>query len=378
MRNFDILCLSPRIWGERIGRIQHLMRVAARHHRVLVVERAAHLTEDAPLVASPGRDPSGIRIFRPADRSWRAGTMRVRTSLRTIFGSADTSHLMAWVDSPRVLPLVPAGAAATLICDLRDPMQVSSATLAKADLLLTSGSGAYQASRQLHPRPYLFPHAVDVDHFSRARTRHREPPDQATIPGPRVGFWGTLDERIDFELLHALARRMPHVHFVMLGPLERGGRERVVPQSNVHWLGSRAYADLPDYVSGWSATLLPFVRNDATRFMSPPQIPEFLAAGRTVVSTSVRDVLHPYGASGLVKVADTVEGLAAALESAFRGQSIEWQTTVDRYLRALSWESTWEGIEHLVNRMLQQRTAAPVAEGRHGTLTSLTPASVMH
>ena len=378
MRNFDILCLSPATWGERIGRLQHLMHVAARHHRVLVVERAAALTEDAPLVAAPGREPSGIRIFRPADRSWRVGTMRVRTSLRTILGSADTSHLMAWIDSPRVLPLVPAGAAATLICDLRDPMQASTASLARADLLLTSGSGAYQASRHLHPRTYLFPNAVDVEHFSRARTRHQEPPDQAVIPGPRVGFWGTIDDRIDFHLLDALARRMPDVHFVMLGPVERSGRDRLLPHPNVHWLGSRAYADLPDYVSGWSAAILPYVRNDATRFMSPPQIPEFLAAGRTVVSTSVRDVLHPYGASGLVKVADTVEGFAAALESAFRGQSLEWQTTVDRYLRALSWESTWEGIEHLVNRVLQQRAEAPAGEGRSGTLAALTPASVMH
>jgi UDP-galactopyranose mutase len=378
LRNLDILCLSPSTWGERIGRLQHLMRVAARNHRVLVVEQAANLSEDAPLIAAPGRDAPGLRIFRPADRSWRLGETRVRTALRTIFGSSDRSRIIVWVDNPRMLSLVPAASDAPLICDLRDPMQAGTAALSRADLLFTAGSGAYQASRHLHARTYLFPHAVDVDHFSRARTRHREPPDQAMIPGPRVGFWGTVDERIDFDLLDALARRMPHVHFVMLGPVELPGREHVMSRGNVHWLGSRAYGDLPDYVSGWSAALLPFARNDATRFMSPPQIPEFLAAGRTVVSTSVPDALHPYGASGLVKIADTVEGLAAALEAAFRGQSVEWQTMVDRYLRALSWESTWEGIEHLVRRVLQQRAEAPAAEGRPGALTALTPASVMH
>jgi hypothetical protein len=354
------------------------MRVAARRHRVLVLEQAANLTEDAPIVAAPVHDGSGIRVFRPADRSWRLGGSRVRTSLRTILGSADRRHLLLWIDSPRMLGLVPPDGASTLICDLHDPMQAATASLSRADLLLTSGSSAYQASRHLHPRTYLFPHAVDVEHFSRARTRHREPPDQAMIPGPRVGFWGTVNERIDFELLDALARRMPHVHFVMLGPVERSGRERVVSRPNVHWLGSRSYVDLPDYISGWSAALLPFARNDATRFMSPPQIPEFLAAGRTVVSTSVRDVLHPYGASGLVKVADTVDGIAAALDTALRGQSAEWLTTVDRYLRALSWESTWEGIEHLVNRVHQQRAEAPALEGRMSQLAALTPASVMH
>ena len=378
MRTFDILCLSPSTWGERVGRLQHLMRVAARHHRVLVLEQAGNVSEDAPLVSTPGREASGVRVFRPADRSWRVGTSRVRTSLRTILGSADTSRLMIWIDNPRVLSLLPSGAGSTLICDLKDPMQAAKATLARADLLLTSGSSAYQASRHLHPRTYLFPHAVDVEHFSRARTLHREPPDQAMIPGPRVGFWGTVDDRIDFELLEVLAVRMPNVHFVMLGPVERSGRERVMSRPNIHWLGSRSYADLPDYISGWSAALLPFASNDGTRFMSPPQIPEFLAAGRTVVSTSIRDVLHPYGASGLVKVADTVEGISAALETALRGQSAEWLTTVDRYLHALSWESTWEGIEHLVNRVLQQRAELPAREGRMSGLASLTPASVMH
>jgi len=354
------------------------MGVATRHHRVLVVEQAANLSEDAPLVAAPERGTSGVRVFRPADRSWQPGTPRVRISLRTILGSADRSRLMMWIDSARMLRLVPSDAGSTLICDLRDPMQAATATLSRADLLLTSGSSAYQAARDLHPHTYLFPHAVDVDHFSRARLRHREPPDQARIPGPRVGFWGTVDERIDFDLLDALATRMPHVHFVMLGPVEHGGRGRGHSRANVHWLGSRSYVDLPDYISGWSAALLPFARNDATRFMSPPQIPEFLAAGRTVVSTSVRDVQHPYGASGLVKVADTVEGIAATLDGALRGQSAEWLTTVDRYLSALSWESTWEGIAHLVNRVFQRRAEAPAVEGRKIGLTSLTPASVMH
>ncbi|HKP28105.1 MAG TPA: glycosyltransferase [Gemmatimonadales bacterium] len=354
------------------------MRVAGRHHRVRVLEQAANLTEDAPLVPAPGPEGSRVRVFRPADRSWRVETPRVRTSLRTILAAADSARLMVWIDSPRVMPLVPSDLAFPLICDLRDPMQAATATLARADLLLTSGSSAFQALRNLHPRTYLFPHAVDVEHFSRARNRHREPTDQAKIPGPRIGFWGTVDERIDFELLDALAVRMPQVQFVMLGPVERGGRERVVSHANVHWLGSRAYGDLPDYISGWSAALLPFVRNDSTRFTSPPQIPEFLAAGRTVVSTSVHDVLHPYGASGLVKVADSVEGIAAAIDAALRGQSAEWLTTVDRYLRALSWESTWEGIEHLMGRVLQQRSEAPAVAGRVSALATLTPVSVMH
>jgi UDP-galactopyranose mutase len=283
-----------------------------------------------------------------------------------------------WLDHPRALSLVPQRAAPAVVCDLRQPADAGTALLDRADLLLTDGAGGFEASRHLHPRTYLFPHAVDVEHFSQARARRREPLDQAGIPGPRVGFWGTVDDRIDFQLLDALAARMPDVHFVMVGEVSRGGREPMSSRPNLHWLGSRPYADLPGYASGWSAAILPFARSEATRFLSPPQIPEFLAAGRTIVSTPLRDVMHPYGASGLVSVAETLEGFVAALESAFQGQSVQWLTTVDRYLRALSWESAWEGIEHLLNGVILRRDVASSGERREGRLPALIPAAVMH
>jgi len=376
LTNFDILCVSPTPWGERVRRPQHLMRVAARQHRVIVIEQAHNLSEDAPLVAC-STTSDGIKVYRPAERTWSSPRPRVRTSVRTILAGADPSHLAVWVDHPRALSLVPGGET-TVVCDLHDPGTADEGSLAGAELLLTDGSGGYEASRRLHPRAYLFPHAVDVEHFARARARHREPVDQSLIPGPRVGFWGTIDDRIDFGLVEGLASRMPNVHFVMIGPVERSGRERMGRLSNLHWLGSRSYADLPDYVGGWNAAFLPFARNDLTKFLSPPQIPEFLAAGRAIVSTPLRDVQHPYGASGLVKVADSLEGFVAAIQETFRGHCVEWLTTVDRYLRALSWEATWEGIEHLVNGALRRRATRPVPERRAERMGSLTPAVLMH
>ena len=378
MTNFDILCLTPSRWCERVRRMRHLMRVAARHHRVVVVEESDYLSEDTPLATSNAGGESGIRVYRPADRAWSMSRSPVRTSVRAILDAADPSHLTMWVESSRGLALVPSRNRPIVVCDLHAPARAGSDSLAVADLVLADGVGSYGAARQLHPRSYLFPHAVDVEHFSRARARHREPPDQAMIPGPRVGFWGTIDARIEFGLLEALAARMPQVHFVMIGPVERSGREGMRARANLHWLGSRAYADLPDYASGWSAAILPFARNDATRFLSPPQIPEFLAAGRSIVSTQLPDVVHPYGASGLVTVADTTEEFAKALEATFAGQRVEWLTTVDRYLRALSWESSWEGIEHLLNAELRRRTAASSIDRREERVRSLTPASILH
>ena len=364
MRPFDLLCLTPHLWVDRVRRLQHLLRVAARNHRVVVVEQAANLTEDTPLLACPSLAPDKVRVFRPADRYWSSGSTRMRTSLRSILGSVDREGLVMWVDDPRVLPLVPSDPAITLVCDLENPLATGARLLSRADLLITEGASGFQASRHLHPRACLFPHAADVEHFAGARKRHQDPADQARIPFPRVGFWGTVNDRIDFALLDAVAARLPAVQFVMVGPLERSSRERMTPRGNIHWLGDRPYADLPAYAAGWDAAILPFARNEATAFHSPPQIPEFLAAGRVIVSTGLRDVIQPYGASGLVRVADTAEGFASAIEAARQGRSAEWLATVDRYLQALSWQASWEGIEHLINTVIEQRRAPAPVERR--------------
>jgi UDP-galactopyranose mutase len=231
----------------------------------------------------------------------------------------------------------------------------------------------------LHPRACLFPHAADVEHFARARQMQQDPTDQAPIPFPRVGFWGTMNDRIDFALLDAVAARLPEVHFVMVGRLERSCRERMSPRGNIHWLGDRPYADLPLYASGWDAAILPYARNEATAFLSPPQIPEFLAAGRPIVSTGLRDVIQPYGASGLVRVADTAEGFASAIEAARQGRSADWLATVDRYLQTLSWQASWQGIEHLINAAIEQRRAPAPSERRVRYTPGLHPAvSLVH
>jgi glycosyltransferase involved in cell wall biosynthesis len=352
------------------------MRIAAKHHRVLVIERAGTITADAPLAASTTVE-AGIKVYRPAERAPDRARPPMRTSLRAILGAVDTSHLAVWVDHPRVCSLVPKRESPVIIWDLRDPGTADAGTVACADLLLADGVAGYEASRRLHPRAYLFPHAVDVEHFARAKSPHRTPIDQSLIPAPRVGFWGTIDDRIDFGLLEALASRLPTVHFVIIGAVE-SGHERLGSMRNLHWLGPRAYADLPDYAGGWNAAFLPFALNEGTRFLSPPQIPEFLAAGRPIVSTPLRDVQHPYGASGLVKVADSIDGFVAALQESFRGHGVEWLTLVDRYLRALSWESTWEGIEHLVNGTLRRRIPVQPPAWSGERMATLTPAAVMH
>ena len=95
-------------------------------------------------------------------------------------------------------------------------------------------------------------------------------------------------------------------------------RYRSLGAANIHYLGMKPYEVLPDYLASWDVAVLPFARNEATRFISPTKTPEYLAAGCAVVSTSIRDVIRPYGDLGLVHIADTVDEFVAAVEVALR------------------------------------------------------------
>src|SRR4051794_1186902 len=167
--------------------------------------------------------------------------------------------------------------------------------LTRADVVFTGGQSLYEAKRGAHPNVHAFPSSVDVNHFAAARRRHDDPPDQQAIPRPRIGFFGVVDERMDMALLSGVAERRPDWHLVLLGPVVKIDPAVLPERANVHHLGPKPYAELPQYIASWDVAMLPFARNEATRFISPTKTPEYLAAGRPVVSTSIRDVVRPYG-----------------------------------------------------------------------------------
>ncbi|MHC5827657.1 MAG: glycosyltransferase, partial [Nostoc sp.] len=159
----------------------------------------------------------------------------------------------------------------------------------------------------------------------------QEPEDQAHIPHPRLGFFGVIDERMDIELLAGIAEARPDWHLVIIGPVVKIDPANLPQHENIHYLGGRDYKQLPAYLAGWDLAMLPFARNESTRFISPTKTPEYLAAGRPVVSTSIRDVVRPYGESKLVRIADTVSEFVAAAEQGMQEDTAasEWLSRVD-------------------------------------------------
>jgi UDP-galactopyranose mutase len=237
---------------------------------------------------------------------------------------------------------------------------------ARADLVFTGGHSLYEAKKAQHPRVHAFPSSIDRDHFMQARSLDpaREPDDQKDIPHPRLGFFGVVDERFDVELLRAVAAARPDWHFVIVGPVVKIDPADLPQAPNIHYLGGKQYRDLPQYVGGWNVALLLFARNESTKFISPTKTPEYLAAGKPVISTSITDVVRPYGEKGLVEIADTPEEFCRAAErllAADKNKST-WQETVDEFLSQMSWDSTWSEMWKLIEEIGSARQRKPVVK----------------
>ena len=182
------------------------------------------------------------------------------------------------------------------------------------------------------------------------------PADQQSITGPRIGYSGVLDERLDLNLVDELARRRPEWSFVFLGPVVKINRDALPKHPNVHYLGMKAYDELPAYFSNWQAAMMPFAINEATHYISPTKTPEYLAAGLPVVSTPIRDVLRTYGSWDRMSIADSVtafeEGLLAALSNPAGSNGPD----LDQFLREQSWRNTWQQMQRIISSQLQLAT----------------------
>lgn len=375
-RPADLICLSHLRWDFVYQRPNHLMSRAARERRVFFVEEASRDGGEAGLDITPIGEPDphgdGARgLWRvvprvapslPPERT----AAEVTRLVDELVGAHELERYILWLYTPMALQFVRHLRPELVVFDCMDDLasfagappelrELERELLDVADLVFTGGYSLYEAKRDHHPEVYPFPSSVDVAHFTRAREQQPDPADQASIPRPRVGYAGVIDERLDLPLLAELAEALPSASFVLLGPVAKIDPSELPRAPNLHYLGMKRYGDLPAYLSGWDVAMMPFALNDATRFISPTKTPEYLAAGLPVVSTPIRDVVRPYGQLGLVSTASGAQELAAAIQAAFEGGAPHRETT-DRLLARSSWDDTWRAMAVLIEERLQVRS----------------------
>jgi UDP-galactopyranose mutase len=351
-----------------VRRPQHLMTRWARDRRVWFIEEPDPRPSHSAYL-DVRRSDSHVQVVTPHLPEGADANRSMRMLLTAMMAQQEIRDYIAWYYTPHAMRFTDSLQPIATIYDCMEEtpparnghqaeaQELERALCRKADLIFTSGQSLYEEKRHLYPSVHSFPSAVDFPHFVQARMRTDDPPDQHTIPHPRLGWFGVIDERVDLDLISGLAWRRPDWHIVLVGPIV-GISPAALPQaSNIHYLGNKPYSVLPRYLAGWDVAIMPFVRNEATRFLSPSKTPEYLAGGRPIVSTSIRDVMRPYGALGLVEIADTPKEFEEAVKRVLASDAKpRWQNS-DAFLEKVSWESTWRGMKTLVEEVIAENPA---------------------
>ncbi|MBD2384251.1 UDP-galactopyranose mutase [Cylindrospermum sp. FACHB-282] len=359
----DIVCLSHLRWNFVYQRPQHLLSRFAQGRRVYLIEEPI-FSEDCLGRLDISQDDSGVVVVvphLPQGLSEEGVNADLRVLIDGLLAEQNISDYICWYYTPMAIAFTTHLQPQAIIYDCMDELSAFKGASPKlkdyeaelfrrADLVFTGGQSLYESKVNQHPNVYAFPSSVDVAHFAQARNLE-EPADQANIPHPRLGFFGVIDERMDLQLLQGIAEARPDWHLVMIGPVVKIEPAIVPQRENIHYLGCKDYKQLPAYLAGWDLAMLPFARNEATRFISPTKTPEYLAAAKPVVSTSIRDVVRPYGESKLVRIADTVAEFVAAAEQAMQEdtKTSEWLNRVDAFLERISWDRTLASMIKLID-----------------------------
>lgn len=374
--DYDVVCFSHLRWDFVFQRPQHLLSRFARDHRVFVIEEPF-------LDAADDR----IDVIEAANNVWRLvphlsendtpAHSRIKPLMDKKLAELGVENYITWFYTPMMLELADGMQPLAVVYDVMDELSAfrgappellsnESRLYGRADLVFTGGQSLYQAKKGRHASVHAFPSSVDVTHFARAREIADDAEQQRDVPHPRIGFVGVIDERMDVELLSDIAGLKPDWHFVMIGPVVKISENDLPRKYNIHYLGMQSYDDLPKFLAGWDAAMMPFALNESTKFISPTKTPEYLAAGLGVVSTAITDVVTPYGEMGLVHIARTAREFVQGLETAMNEDAAARNAKVAEFLKENSWDKTFAAMSELIEGAIEARHGKPGREEEAG------------
>ena len=360
-----ILVFSHLRWNFVYQRPQHLLSRLAREYRVIFVEE--------PMTGSPKNflehisACEGVEVLRPHTTGATTGFDDANAGLLHEMVTAylrqnDIDDYAVWLYTPMAMPIARQLAPRAMIYDCMDELSAfknASPQLIRrenelfdvADIVFTGGPSLYESKKTRHHNVYCFPSSVDASHFAPPKSEVRDHEAQQEIPFPRVGYYGVIDERIDVELIGALADSRPDWQVIMVGPVVKIDPDTLPRRPNIHWLGQRSYEDLPRLIRTWDVCMMPFALNESTRFISPTKTLEYMAAERPAVSTPIKDVVDPY--KHVVRIAYDHDEFIAACAATMTESETERAARI-KQMRSIIAQTSWDKTAYTMGRLIAQ------------------------
>ncbi|MEO6181585.1 MAG: family 1 glycosylhydrolase [Verrucomicrobiota bacterium] len=236
--------------------------------------------------------------------------------------------------------------------------------LALADVVFAGGRKLHESKSRLNSNCHFYGCGVQIDHFAKAREkRTMVPHDLDFVNRPILGYFGVVDERLDYSLIEKLADANPNWSVVIIGPLAKVDPNSLPVRTNIFWLGKRDYLQLPAYTKAFDVCLMPFALNEATEYINPTKALEYMAAGKQIVSSAVPDVVSNF--SSVVKVAASQEEFIELCRSAVESPD---ESAIQRGLEMgeqNGWDSIVAKLEEHVRHVLKGKAVRKQTEPHH-------------
>jgi glycosyltransferase involved in cell wall biosynthesis len=347
---YDMVVFCHLRWDFVYQRPQHIISRMARNMKILMVEEPWHRPEEKESRLVKVND--NLHVLQP-----NVHTIEEIESILPQYISSKNVNT-GWFYSASFVPLLSAFEFSTIVYDCMDELSLFKGApeklieqekylVAHADVVFTGGKSLYESKSRLHANAHCFPSSVDQEHFEKALNGVAIPQDIANIPGPIVGYFGVIDERLDLNLLNEIAQQKPDISFVMIGPLAKIGEHELPRQKNIHYLGMKDYKELPGYLKAFSIAMMPFALNDATKYISPTKTLEYMAAGKPIISTAITDVVRDY--KDCVKIINSAAEFAHAIDDILTdAPDVFMKYEYTEILKNTSWDSTVEKMKTLI------------------------------
>jgi len=351
---YDMIVFCHLRWQFVYQRPQHIISRLASNMKVLLIEEPIH---------NDTEDCSGNLIVISKTLNVLQPYVKDIESISDILPEYVKNNTIpiGWFYSASFSPLLEKINFETVIYDCMDELSLFKGApahlinqekylMAHADIVFTGGKSLYESKKQLHSNVYCFPSSVDQEHFAQALNGIAIAPDIATIQNPIVGYYGVIDERIDLELLHQCAKKLPNVSFVMIGPLAKIEDADLPKENNIHYLGMRSYDELPGYLKAFDIAMMPFALNDATKYISPTKTLEYMAAGKPIISTKITDVVRDY--SNSVTLIENDDEFCNAITTLLEEKDhLKMKSEYEKILEKTSWDATADQMELIIKKL---------------------------
>lgn len=372
---YGIVVFSHLRWGFVWQRPQQFLSRFARKHEILFVEEPMFtLPEDQPPRLETHRVMPNVTVAAlHLPPSWNRNPQLPELLRHSTRQAIDQMNESGAFDKPLLWYYSPMGASWSLgwfenrgiVYDCMDELsQFTGAPPAlveneqrlmkAADVVFTGGYELGGKKRQQHDNVHTFGCGVEYSHFSRAQNRDAAvPPDIDFVARPILGWFGVIDERVDYAMIGEMSRKRPDWSFCLVGPVVKVDPAHLPHCPNLFWLGSRDYQQLPDYCRAFDVCMMPFAMNKSTEFINPTKGLEYMATGRPIVSTPVRDVVRQW--SDICRIASTADEFIAAADEALNNPD---RTRIEKGL-ALAKENSWERTVEKMQELIRDATGKP-------------------